>query len=175
MLELVVGATAVLLALVGLAIIAGPALPRAWRGALALARSRRPRAGLPAAVSTTAPRGGAPDLHPTTMKALTAAARAYSLLRANGEDRVAGELRTAARRVRADEAQGLLALSASAFLVLAAEPLYLLVDTAIVGHLGTSKFAGFAVAGAVRPSSSSTPCSRAASAARVTIPSTSAT
>ncbi|HEY8643611.1 MAG TPA: hypothetical protein VIO84_12685, partial [Candidatus Dormibacteraeota bacterium] len=62
--------------------------------------------------STTAPRGGAPDLHPTTMKALTAAARAYSLLRANGEDRVAGELRTAARRVRADEAQGLLALAA---------------------------------------------------------------
>ncbi len=46
------------------------------------------------------------------MKALTAAARAYSLLRANGEDRVAGELRTAARRVRADEAQGLLALAA---------------------------------------------------------------
>jgi len=112
MLELVVGATAVLLALVGLAIIAGPALPRAWRGALALARSRRPRARPSAAVSTTAPRGGAPDLHPTTMKALTAAARAYSLLRANGEDRVAGELRTAARRVRADEAQGLLALAA---------------------------------------------------------------
>ena len=31
----------------------------------------------------------------------------------------------------------LLALSASAFVVLAAEPLYLLVDTAVVGHLGS--------------------------------------
>jgi len=57
-----VGAMAVLLALVGLAIIAGPALPRAWRGALALARSRRPRARPAATVSATAPRGGAPDL-----------------------------------------------------------------------------------------------------------------
>lgn len=33
--------------------------------------------------------------------------------------------------------RGLLGLAASAFVVLAAEPLYLLVDTAVVGHLGT--------------------------------------
>ena len=35
-----------------------------------------------------------------------------------------------------------LALAASAFVVLAAEPLYLLVDTAVVGHLGTRALAG---------------------------------
>jgi hypothetical protein len=112
MLELVVVAAAVLLVLVGAAIIAGPALPKAWRNALALVRRRRQRGRPSVAVSTTPARSGAPDLHPTTMKALTAAARTYSLLRANGEDRVAGELRNAARRVRADEAQGLLALAA---------------------------------------------------------------
>jgi hypothetical protein len=111
MLELVVGGVAVLLVLLGAAIIAGPALPRAFRAGLALAR-RGQRAARPAAAVTTTPaRTSAPDVHPTTLKALTAAARAYSLLRANGEDRVAGELRAAARRVRADEAQGLLALA----------------------------------------------------------------
>ena len=40
-------------------------------------------------------------------------------------------------------------LAVPAFFALIAEPLYLLADTAIVGHLGTAKFAGFAVAGAV--------------------------
>ncbi|GAB2468192.1 MATE family efflux transporter [Jatrophihabitans fulvus] len=42
-------------------------------------------------------------------------------------------------------ARRLLALSASAFVVLAAEPLYLLVDTAVVGHLGTGDLAGLGV------------------------------
>jgi len=102
-----VGAVAVLLALTGVAIIAGPALPRTWRTLMALVRRRqaplRPSGGTPAPPAH-------PDLHPTTVKALTAAARTYSLLRANGEDRLAGELRMAARRVRTDESQGLLAL-----------------------------------------------------------------
>jgi putative MATE family efflux protein len=43
----------------------------------------------------------------------------------------------------------LLALTVSAFVVLAAEPLYLLVDTAVVGHLGATPLAGLGVAGAV--------------------------
>ena len=43
----------------------------------------------------------------------------------------------------------LLALSASAFVVLAAEPLYLLVDTAVVGHLGSTALAGLGVGAAV--------------------------
>jgi putative MATE family efflux protein len=43
----------------------------------------------------------------------------------------------------------LLALAASAFVVLAAEPLYLLVDTAVVGHLGQVPLGGLGIAGAL--------------------------
>jgi putative MATE family efflux protein len=43
----------------------------------------------------------------------------------------------------------LLALSASAFVVLAAEPLYLLVDTAVVGHLGSVALGGLGIASAL--------------------------
>jgi putative MATE family efflux protein len=42
-----------------------------------------------------------------------------------------------------------LALAGSAFVVLAAEPLYLLVDTAVVGHLGAVPLAGLGVAAAL--------------------------
>jgi putative MATE family efflux protein len=43
----------------------------------------------------------------------------------------------------------LLALTASAFVVLAAEPLYLLVDTAVVGHLGPRPLAGLGIGAAL--------------------------
>lgn len=43
----------------------------------------------------------------------------------------------------------LLGLAASAFVVLAAEPLYLLIDTAVVGHLGQRPLAGLAVGAAL--------------------------
>ena len=43
----------------------------------------------------------------------------------------------------------LLALSVSALVVLAAEPTYVLVDTAVVGHLGATPLGGLAVAGAL--------------------------
>lgn len=43
----------------------------------------------------------------------------------------------------------LLVLSASAFVVLAAEPLYLLVDTAVVGHLGSRPLAGLGIGAAL--------------------------
>jgi len=43
----------------------------------------------------------------------------------------------------------LLALTVSAFVVLAAEPLYLLVDTAVVGHLGSRDLAGLGVGAAL--------------------------
>jgi putative MATE family efflux protein len=43
----------------------------------------------------------------------------------------------------------LMLLALSAFVVLAAEPLYLLVDTAVVGHLGATPLAGLGVAAAV--------------------------
>ncbi len=41
----------------------------------------------------------------------------------------------------------LLALTASAFLVLAAEPLYVLVDTAVVGHLGSLQLGALGLGG----------------------------
>lgn len=43
--------------------------------------------------------------------------------------------------------RGVLALAAPALVVLAAEPLYLLVDTAVVGHLGSIPLAALALAG----------------------------
>jgi putative MATE family efflux protein len=45
--------------------------------------------------------------------------------------------------------RSLLALAASAFVVLAAEPLYLLVDTAVVGHLGSRPLGGLGVGAAL--------------------------
>lgn len=44
--------------------------------------------------------------------------------------------------------RGVLALAAPALVVLAAEPLYLLVDTAVIGHLGSIPLAALALAGA---------------------------
>ncbi len=49
----------------------------------------------------------------------------------------------------APSTRSLLTLAASAFVVLAAEPLYLLVDTAVVGHLGSRPLAGLAVGAAL--------------------------
>jgi len=46
-------------------------------------------------------------------------------------------------------ARRIVALAASAFVVLAAEPLFLLVDTAVVGHLGSVPLAGLGAAGIV--------------------------
>jgi len=51
------------------------------------------------------------------------------------------------RRTRHDRA--ILALAVPAFGALVAEPLYVLTDTAIVGHLGTDELAGLAIAAAV--------------------------
>src|SRR5215510_1735333 len=43
----------------------------------------------------------------------------------------------------------ILRLAVPAFLALVAEPLFLLADSAIVGHLGTPQLAGLGIAGAV--------------------------
>jgi putative MATE family efflux protein len=64
-----------------------------------------------------------------------------------GEQHLAGELTTPASA--AHPTRTLLALAASAFVVLAAEPLYLLVDTAVVGHLGPGALAGLGVGAAL--------------------------
>jgi hypothetical protein len=114
MLLVLVGVLAAALVAAGVAIMAGPALPRFWRAAWALAaRTRRPSGVAPPELRLPAPAVGEPALHPTSARALGAAARAYSLLRARGEDRVAFELRAAARLVRSDEAKGLIALAAA--------------------------------------------------------------
>jgi putative MATE family efflux protein len=54
-----------------------------------------------------------------------------------------------ANATEAPTTRTLLALTLSAFAVLAAEPLYLLVDTAVVGHLGARALAGLGIAAAV--------------------------
>lgn len=50
---------------------------------------------------------------------------------------------------RRSQTREILALAIPAFLALVAEPLFLLADTAIVGHLGTASLAGLGVASAV--------------------------
>src|SRR3954447_1785775 len=51
-------------------------------------------------------------------------------------------------RSREDDRE-ILRLALPAFLALVAEPLFLLADSAIVGHLGTTQLAGLSIAGAV--------------------------
>jgi putative MATE family efflux protein len=51
-------------------------------------------------------------------------------------------------RIREDDRE-ILRLAVPAFLALVAEPLFLLADSAIVGHLGTRQLAGLGIAGAV--------------------------
>ena len=51
-------------------------------------------------------------------------------------------------RAREDDRE-ILRLAVPAFLALVAEPLFLLADTAIVGHLGTTPLAGLGIAGAI--------------------------
>lgn len=56
---------------------------------------------------------------------------------------------TTLRLVPADHDREILRLAVPAFLALVAEPLFLLADAAIVGHLGTGQLAGLGIAGAV--------------------------
>jgi hypothetical protein len=97
-LEVVVGLVASLLILVGIAIIAGPAVVRS----MGLARRRlRP-------ISVRQP--GSPELHPTTLRALAATARLMPLLKEHGFDRHAAALRMASRRLQVEEANGIRAM-----------------------------------------------------------------
>ncbi|MBJ7601459.1 MAG: hypothetical protein DLM67_03875 [Candidatus Nephthysia bennettiae] len=98
MLEVVVGLLSSLLVLVGVAIIAGPALVRSW----GLAR-RRLRPISVRQVST-------PELHPTTLRALAATARLMPILKEHGFDRHAAALRMASRRLQVEEANGIRAM-----------------------------------------------------------------
>jgi Na+-driven multidrug efflux pump len=52
-------------------------------------------------------------------------------------------------RLRSEWDREIVRLAVSAFGALIAEPVYVLSDTAIVGHLGTPQLAGLAVAAAI--------------------------
>ena len=98
MLEVVVGLLSSLLVLVGIVIIAGPAVVRS----LGLAR-RRLR---PIAIR----QASSPELHPTTLRALAATARLMPILKEHGFDRHAAALRMASRRLQVEEANGIRAM-----------------------------------------------------------------
>jgi hypothetical protein len=100
-LEVVVGAVAALLVLIGIAVIVGPALPRSLgfaRGRGRLPAPRRPRRSAPA------------ELHPTTVRALSVTARLMGMLKEHSMDRHAAALRLAGRRLQVDEPNGIHAM-----------------------------------------------------------------
>jgi len=103
-LEVVVGLMAGLLLLVGVAIMAGPALPR-FLG-FARPRQRRFSPMRRSAGSSSSPA----ELHPTTVKALAATARLLALLKEHSMERHAAALRMAGRRLQTDEAAGIMAM-----------------------------------------------------------------
>ena len=103
MLEVVIGLLAGLLAVVGIAIMVGPALPRS----LGFARRRaRPPAAPRRRLAAPAPT----ELHPTTVWALSLTARLLGLLKEQGMDRHAAALRMAGKRLQVDEPNGIQAM-----------------------------------------------------------------
>ena len=111
MLGVMVGVAAVVLVAIGLIIIAGPALPRFARALAALARQLLGQLFAPPVRTLGAP---ARELHPTTLKAIAAAGELSMLLKDQGEDEIAEELRAAIRKLARDEGRGLLHLHAIA-------------------------------------------------------------
>jgi hypothetical protein len=111
MLGVVVGVAAAVLVAIGLIIIAGPALPRFARALAALARQLLGQLFAPPVRTLGAP---ARELHPTTLKAIAAAGELSMLLKDQGEDEIAEELRAAIRKLARDEGRGLLHLHAIA-------------------------------------------------------------
>ena len=106
MVDLVAGAVAAVFVVVGVAIIAGPALPRWLRRGWAAYRPHR-RLSLPRDDPQLAHYN---DMHPTTQKAFMTAARINSLLRMLNLESEARDLRAAMQRIRTDEGTGLLAM-----------------------------------------------------------------
>jgi hypothetical protein len=102
-LELLVGAVAGLLVVIGIAVMVGPALPRSFGfgqkrlQARPLAQ-RRPSRSAPA------------ELHPTTVRALSVTARLMGMLKEHDMDRHAAALRLAGRRLQVDEPNGIQAM-----------------------------------------------------------------
>lgn len=114
MLEAVVGTTAALLVILGLVIALGPTVSRRRRDLRALIR----RVGEHAPPAPLDRRSAVlPGLHPTTQRAVQAATRLAGLLRTNGYEREAADLKAAARQAAVHEAEGLRALQRSQLLL----------------------------------------------------------
>ncbi|HEY7202019.1 MAG TPA: hypothetical protein VIC57_17490 [Candidatus Dormibacteraeota bacterium] len=104
MLEVVVGAVAVVLVLIGAAVMIGPALPRS----LGIARRRvRPAQG---GAHRRPARNAPAELHPTTVRALSVTARLMGMLKEHGMERHAAAMRLAGKRLQVDEANGIQAM-----------------------------------------------------------------
>jgi len=101
-LEVVVGAVAGLLVIIGIAVMIGPALPRS----IGLARGRV-RSAPPV---RRQPRPASSELHPTTIRALSVTARLMGMLKEHGMDRHAAAMRLAGKRLQVDEASGIHAM-----------------------------------------------------------------
>jgi hypothetical protein len=110
MLEFVAGAVAVILVVIGILIIAGPAVPRRLRRLLLRSRRIRARARN---VPVESGRYAAGGLHAGSQRALIAASKLAALLREHGQEELAAELRVAARRLAVDESRSLYAFSAT--------------------------------------------------------------
>lgn len=105
MLEFVVGTITVLLVALGLAIALGPVLPRRRLRLIARRLSDRPP---PAPLDRR--ELVLPGLHPTTQRAVQAATKIATVLRAQHLESEAADLRAAARQVAVHETEGLRAL-----------------------------------------------------------------
>lgn len=99
---MVIGLIAGLLAVVGVVIMVGPALPRS----LGLAHRHARTTGTRRRLAAPAPA----ELHPTTVWALSLTARLLGLLKEQGMDRQAAALRMAGKRLQMDEANGIQAM-----------------------------------------------------------------
>jgi hypothetical protein len=105
MLEAVVGTTAALLVLLGLAVAFAPVRPRSGLRLLVRHLHERPP---PAPLDRR--ELVLPGLHPTTQRAVQSATRAAAILRSEGFEEEAQDLRAAARQVGQHEAEGQRAL-----------------------------------------------------------------
>jgi hypothetical protein len=105
MIDFLIAAVAAALVLVGLAIIAGPDLPRLWR--LARTAAQRVREDVSARSSAPPADSRLHGSNPSTERAIACAATAATILRRHRYDDLAIRLANASRRLANDEPTGL--------------------------------------------------------------------
>jgi len=106
LLEAVVGFVVCLLVLAGVMVMMGPSLA----GTIRRLRSMHRPASVPSVFQSRQREGAPPGLNTKTQRALVAAARLSTWLRAHGQDDLSRELRGAAARMTSNEPAGLYAL-----------------------------------------------------------------